>query len=393
MPAIAAVTGPRLFWPSKGWRQEPAAGPAARLGALIARRPALVAGAVTLGLVVLSGAALGTKMAYDLTSGGAETPATRTADELAAGLPEGASDPQQVYVRSEGGPLTPAALGPLEARLRAVDGVGSVGAPVLTEDARGARLDVALDVESTSAEGMALARGPLRDAARQAAPDGTTALVAGNAAVFADVSDAIDHDLRLVFPIAAALIGLILVGVLRSAAAPVVLLAAVALEFAATLGAAVLVFQLVGGAEGVAFTLPLVLFLFVVALGTDYNILMAARLREEVLAGATPRQAAAEAVRRVGPAVAAAGLVLASSFGTLVLESDEGARQMGFAMAFGILLAALVVSTLLVPALAALAGRRAWWPGARPGPAGARRPRRGARATAAGPRASGPGGS
>ena len=105
------------------------------------------------------------------------------------------------------------------------------------------------------------------------------------------------------------------------------------------------------GATGVAFTLPLVLFLFVVALGTDYNILMTARLREEMLAGASPREAVAEAVRHVAPAIAAAGLVLASSFGTLMLQADEGARQMGFAMAFGILIASLVVSSVLVPAL------------------------------------------
>jgi RND superfamily putative drug exporter len=116
-------------------------------------------------------------------------------------------------------------------------------------------------------------------------------------------------------------------------------------------------------AGGIAFTLPLVLFLFVVALGTDYNILMTARLREEMLGGVPARQAVAEAVRHVAPAIAAAGLVLASSFATLALQADEGARQMGFAMAFGILLASLVVSSVLVPAITVLAGRRAWWPG------------------------------
>jgi RND superfamily putative drug exporter len=212
---------------------------------------------------------------------------------------------------------------------------------------------------------MDIARGPLRDAAHATAPAGSTALVAGNAAVFADVSDSIAHDLKLIFPLAAALIGLILVLTLRSVVAPLFLLAAVALEFAATLGAAVLVFQTLGGASGVAFTLPLVLFLFVVALGTDYNILMTARLREEMLAGASAREAVANAVRHVAPAIAAAGLVLASSFGTLMLQADEGARQMGFAMAFGILIASLVVSSVLVPAMTVLLGRRAFGAGTR----------------------------
>jgi putative drug exporter of the RND superfamily len=82
-----------------------------------------------------------------------------------------------------------------------------------------------------------------------------------------------------------------------------------------------------------------------------------------MLAGRTVREAVAEAVRHVAPAVGAAGLVLASSFATLMLEADDGSREQGFAMAFGILLASLVVSTILVPAITALAGRRAWWPG------------------------------
>jgi RND superfamily putative drug exporter len=361
MPAIAAVTGKALFWPSKRWMHERTDGPAARLGVAIARRPGRIALAVTMVLVALATVALGTKMNYDLGSGGPSTAATRTADEIAASLPRGATDPQQIYVRSTRA-LSAAALEPMRASVARVDGVGSVSAPVVTDDRRGAHIDLALDVDSTSKRGMAIARGPLRDAAHETAPAGSTAMVAGNAAVFADVSDSIAHDLKLIFPIAAALIGLILVLTLRSVVAPLYLLAAVALEFAATLGAAVLVFQTLGGATGVAFTLPLVLFLFVVALGTDYNILMTARLREEMLAGASAREAVAEAVRHVAPAIAAAGLVLAASFGTLMLQADEGARQMGFAMAFGILIASLVVSSVLVPALTVLVGRVAWWP-------------------------------
>ncbi len=208
---------------------------------------------------------------------------------------------------------------------------------------------------------MAVARGPLRDTARRAAPAGTTAMVAGNAAVFADVSDAIDHDLRLIFPLAAGLIGLILVVMLRSVVAPRLPAGGRRAGVSRRRSARrVLVFQVLGGAHGVAFTLPLVLFLFVVALGTDYNILMTARLREEMLAGRSPREAVAEAVRRVAPAITAAGLVLATSFGTLMLEADQGARQMGFAMAFGILLASLVVSSVLVPGDHRAGGQKAW---------------------------------
>jgi putative drug exporter of the RND superfamily len=359
MPAIAAVTGRALFWPSRSWARERTDGPAARLGRGIAHTPGRAALAVVALLVVLSTFALGTRMSYDL-SAGPSTAATRTADEISAVLSKGASDPQTVYVKASGGTLTAAQLTPLRERLAGVDGVSAVAQPVLTADRSGARIDVALADAPYTEAAMNVVGGPVREAAHAAAPAGTTAMVGGTAAVFADVSDSVDRDMRLIFPVAAALILLILVATLRSAIAPLYLLGAVVLEFAATLGAAVLVFQQIGGEAGVAFILPLTLFLFVVALGTDYNILMTARLREEMLAGKPVRAAVADAVRHVAPAVGAAGLVLASSFGTLMLESGQASREQGFAMAFGILLASLVVSSILVPALTALVGRRAW---------------------------------
>jgi RND superfamily putative drug exporter len=334
MPALAAVTGPKLFWPSRAWRDEPRATRAARLGTRIAREPARAALVVGGVLLLTATIALGTKTSYDLGSGGTATAATRTADRIAQVLPEGATDPLQVYVTGDAQRVSE--------RLRTAPGVAAVGAPQRSGDV--ARVDVVLDAEPTSPAAMETARGPVRDAV---AGEGH---VAGTAAVLADVSDSVDRDLRLVLPVAALLIGIILVATLRGIAAPLSLLAVVALEFAATLGAAVLVVQHLAGQDGVAFTLPLVVFLFVVAVGTDYNLLMVARLREE--------RDVASAVRHVAPAIAAAGLVLASSFATLVLASDAGSREIGFALAVGILIASLLVSSVLVPALTALARRR-----------------------------------
>jgi putative drug exporter of the RND superfamily len=362
MPAIAAVTGRALFWPSRSWAREHDNGPATRLGRRIARAPGRAALAVIAVLVLLSTFALGTSMSYDQGDrGGPTTPATRTADEIATTLSKGASDPQQVFVKATQ-PLTAAQVEPLRRSLAGVAGVSAVGQVVLTPDRHGARVDVALEDGAVTGSAMQVVRGPLRDAAGASAPEGAATLVGGTSAIYADVSDSVNRDMKLIFPVAAGLILFILAGTLRSAVAPLYLMTAVVLEFAATLGAAVLVFQQLGGETGVSFILPLVLFLFVVALGTDYNILMTARLREEMLAGKPVRAAVAESVRRVAPAVAAAGLVLATSSGTLMLESAQAARQQGFAMAFGILLASLVVSSILVPALTALAGRRAWWP-------------------------------
>jgi RND superfamily putative drug exporter len=230
----------------------------------------------------------------------------------------------------------------------------------MTADGHAAALGVVLDSDSASERAMDIARGPLRDAAHSAAPKGTDVMVGGSAAVMADVSDSISRDFKLIFPVAALLIAGILVITLRSVLAPLYLLAAVGLEFAATLGASTLLFQDGLGQPGLAFTLPLILFLFVVALGTDYNMLVAARLREEMASGLPVREAVARAVRHSAPAIGAAGLVLSIAFGSLSLYPDMATREMGFAAGLGILLAALVVSTLLVPALTALVGRRAF---------------------------------
>ena len=227
MPAIAAVTGRALFWPSRSWTRERTNGPAARLGRRIARRPGRAALAVTTVLIVLATFAVGTTMSYDL-GGGPSTPATRTADEIAAALSDGATDPQHVYVKSSTA-LTPAQLKPLQAKLAHVKSVTAVGQPAFTPDHHGARIDVVLADAPISSTAMDIASGPLRDAAHRAAPAGTTAMVAGTSATFADVSDAIDRDMHVIFPVAALLILLILVITLRSVVAPLYLLAAVAL--------------------------------------------------------------------------------------------------------------------------------------------------------------------
>jgi putative drug exporter of the RND superfamily len=359
-PALLAVTGAAMYWPSRSWQRDRSNGPAARLGGLVARRPAAVAATSVAFLALLAAGGVGAKIAFDL-GGEPKTRATRVADEIAEVLPRGATDPVQVYVES-GRPLTAEALQPLEARLADVDGVGSVSAPTLAADRRVALIDVSLNHEADSSAAMDLVRGPIREIARSSAPPDAEVLVGGHPAVYADVDKSVMRDLRLIFPVAAALILLILVALLRSIVAPLYLLLAVGLEFAATFGAAVLVFQHLLDGAGVAFTLPVVLFLFVVALGTDYNMLIASRLREESDEGRSVRQATANAVSFAVPAMAAAGLALAVAFGSLLLYPDEATKQMGFAMAVGILLAALVVSALLVPALTALLGDKAWWP-------------------------------
>ena len=355
-------TGRKLFWPAKAWQQDRLDGPATRIGAFVGHRPGRVALLSAGFLAAFAVAATGVKMNYDAGTA-TTTPAARVESQIARVLPRGVIDPQHIYVSSSRA-LTPAALAAMRERLAHVAHVAQVSRPQFSPGARAAEIDVALDVGSTTSVALKLAGsgGALRDAVHATTPAGAVALVGGTASVFADVSSSISSDLHVIFPVAAILILLILIAMLRSLVAPLYLLAAVGLEFAATLGASVVVFQHAGSQPGLAFTLPLVLFLFVVAIGTDYNMLIADRLREEFASGMAPRQAVAAAIRNAAPPIAAAGLVLAISFGSLMIYDDRATKQMGFGMAFGILFAAFVVSTLLVPALTALVGRGAWWP-------------------------------
>ncbi|MFG2985902.1 MMPL family transporter [Streptomyces sp. NPDC048258] len=361
LPALLAAAGRKMFWPSKALRREQREGRAARFGALVTRRPLTMLLTSVALLAALAAGLTGMRMEYGRGDAGDRTPAAATAAEISRTLPAGVSDPTSVFVAAtDGGTLTAAGLDGLSRALTQVNGVGQVAPTVLNEDHRAARIDLYPTADPQSQQARDLASGPVRAAVAQHTPAGTTAHVGGTAAIFADISTAVDQDLTIVFPVAAALIALILLLLLRSLLAPMVLMLSVGLGFAATLGAATLLFQHALGKPGVNFTLPLVLFLFVVALGTDYNILIADRIREEMQRPGPARAAVARAVRHTTPAIATAGLVLAGSFATLA--TTPGSEQVAFAMALGIMLSALVLSLVLVPALAALLGRAIWWP-------------------------------
>jgi RND superfamily putative drug exporter len=362
MPALLAVTGRKMFWPSRALRREPRPGAAARLGDLVARRPFTLVLASVAVLGALAAGMIGIRMDFGTTSG-SDTAAAKTAAEVSRALPAGVSDPTSVYITAEGGrTLTAEGVAALPKALATVDGVGQVGETVFNDDRTAARVDVYLNVGSDTQQARDLVSGPVRDVVAASTPEGLEAHVGGTAAIFADISDAVDHDLKIVFPVAAVLITLILLLLLRSLLAPVILMISVGLGFAATLGASALFFQHLLDKPGVNFVLPLVLFLFVVALGTDYNILISDRIREEMEKPGPPRAAVSRAVRHTAPAIVTAGIVLAASFGSLAVTSSPSTQQIGFATALGIMLSAFVLSIVLVPALAAILGRGTWWP-------------------------------
>jgi RND superfamily putative drug exporter len=196
----------------------------------------------------------------------------------------------------------------------------------------------------------------------------TASGVAGEAPALNDVSTISDRDLKRIVPIAVVVIGIILALVLRSLVAPLYLLASVVVSYLASLGLAVLVFVYLAHQGGLTFILPFLMFVFLLALGEDYNILVMSRIREE--AKRLPlRQAVVRAVGATGSTVTSAGLVLAGTFAVFAIVSarqpgGSSVESVGFGLAVGVLLDTFVVRTVLVPATVSLFGRLNWWPSA-----------------------------
>jgi RND superfamily putative drug exporter len=323
------------------------------------------AAAAGLVLIALTIGALNFKPTFDLSSAGipssAESEVALTV--LEKGLPAGATEPTQVFLHATSDTLTTAEVTTYGTKLKTMDGVGGVAPATISKDGTTAEYTVTLSTDPESTNAVNTVKNGLRPQAHAAAPPGTYALVGGITAVYADIQAAMNHDYAIVFPIAAVIILLILMLLLRSLVAPWYLMVSVGLGFGATLGATVLVFQTFAGQAGLVFLLPVYMYLFVVALGTDYNILMISRLREQAREGMNPRDAAADAVKHAGPAIASAGLILAGTFASLILAGNSVLEQVGFAVAAGIALAAFVMAMFFSPSLTALIGNRAWWPG------------------------------
>jgi RND superfamily putative drug exporter len=190
--------------------------------------------------------------------------------------------------------------------------------------------------------------------------------VAGDSPSLYDVKTTSHNDLVRIVPVAVIIIGLLLALLLRSVVAPLYLVISVALSYLASLGASVVVFQIFGGDYGLSFILPFLMFVFLLALGEDYNILVMSRIREE--AHHLPlRDAVARAIEVTGSTVTSAGMVLAGTFLVFAIAGGTGTegaqiREIGIGLAIGVGLDTFVVRTLVVPATVVLLGRWNWWP-------------------------------
>lgn len=364
IPALLAIVGDKIFWPSKAWKSQSMKPTLSKkVGGLIARRPGLVSSVVIVVLLVVG--VFATTFRADFTSFSQPPKGTQSAeayDKLTSAFPAGVLNPTQIYIVSDTA-LTPEVVKPIIQKLSGTHGVSAVFPGANSEDGKTVALTVILKEDAYSNNALDDVSGPIREAAHTFNSDTLEVRVGGVTSIFADVRTVTGRDIRVIFPIAALFIFVILAVLLRSLVAPIVLLLCVSLGYAATLGATTLIFQTFGSSYGIISFIPLFMYIFVVAIGTDYNILTITRLREEVKEGNDPRRAADLTVEHSSATVVAAGLILAATFGSLMLGGLTFLTQMGAAIAIGVSLAAFVIAPFLIPSLSAVIGYRIWWPG------------------------------
>jgi len=355
LPALLLIFGRWIFWPVKpafGTAEPTARGFWAGVGRRIAARPRVVwvTTALTLGILALGLTGL---KASGLTA--AESFVGHHPDSvvgqavISQNFPAGAGQPVVVVSDVAQAPQ-------VEAAFKATPGITGVTQPLIREG------HAFLQGTLTSAPDSQAAFGTI-DKVRAAvhAVPGAQAMVGGNTAVTLDIARAADHDRNLIIPIILVLVFVILGLLLRAIIAPIMLIATVVLSFAAALGVSSLFFNHVFGYGNADNSFPLFVFVFLVALGIDYNIFLMTRVREEA-ARHGPRRGALIGLSATGGVITSAGAVLAGTFAALATLPVTFLAELGFAVAFGVLLDTIVVRSVLVTALNLDLGRWLWWP-------------------------------
>jgi putative drug exporter of the RND superfamily len=420
LPALLAVFGRVAFWPSKTQAGTGKTGWWGPIAARIVRRPAvpLTIGVVAFGALAIAvpsykpggfGGTINAPAGSDSAAGQAllakhfpQSSANPT--NLVYKLPQPVWDNPQAVAAAERqitasglftgvtGPLNPVGVALTPAQFTALHAaLGNASAlpptppshgPVpakdyqvyrataqyVSPDGRTIQFETGLKAGDPSTTAAMNAVPSVRNAAGQAAKTlgATDWGVGGEAPAFYDISQISDNDIVHVVPIAIVVIGFLLIMVMRSLVAPIYLIASVALSFFAALGVSVIVFMKIGGESGLTFILPFLMFVFLLALGEDYNILVMSRIREE--AHNFPiRDAVARALNATGTTVTSAGLVLGGTFAVFAVVGGRGSGgsqivDVGIGLALGVLMDTFIVRTILVPCTVVLLGRWNWWP-------------------------------
>jgi len=351
LPSALVLAPRRVFWPRvphvgdvtaaqerSVWR---------RIGTAVQRRPLVVAVTVVVALGVLVTGHAGIRLGLDTAEKFLTTPESiAAADRLTASFPAGMANPTTIVTRADADAVAAAA--------RAVPGVASI-----TPGAAGEGV-TELQAVFTAAEGSAESQATVTALREALAPFGDTH-VGGAQAQTMDATQAAARDRGLIIPVILVVVLLALMALLRSVLAPALLVVTVVGTYFAALGGGWWIFTHILGYNAFDEGVPLLAFLFLVALGVDYNIFLVTRAREEARAHGT-REGMVRALGATGGVITSAGVLLAAVFATLGVLPLVVLAQLGLIVCLGVLLDTLVVRTLLVPSLALMLGDRFWWP-------------------------------
>ncbi|WP_051712462.1 MMPL family transporter [Spirillospora albida] len=360
LPALLVIFGRWLFWPLVPRYDAKYLAPEAfeaehgiwsRIAAFVGRHPRALWAATSVGLAALL-FGLGSLNANGLSNEGQFTGRPDSivgAEVVARHFPAGSGDPAVVIAKA-------AASDEVAAAITKTPGIAELGRPATVNGYVQYEATLRAAADSKAAQDTI---DRLRDAVH--AVPSADAKVGGTTATTLDINRASDRDNMLIIPIVLAVVFLILVLLLRALVAPLLMMATVVLSFLASLGACALIFKHVFGFEGTDTGFPLLAFIFLVALGVDYNIFLMHRVREEAQSLGT-RRGIQRGLTVTGGVITSAGLVLAATFAALATLPLVSMAEMGFVVAFGVLLDTLIVRSLLLPALSYDIGRRIWAP-------------------------------
>ena len=354
LPALLVICGRWVFWPVRpalGSPEPSATGIWARVGGLIRPRPRAVWVVTSLLLLAACIGMFGLN-AKGLTQADSfrGTPESIEGEEVAsAHFPATAGNPVYIVTTADDADQVADAV-------TGTGGIGAVGAPEVTGDNALIEAALADPADSQAAyDTIERVRIELDDVG-----DGQ-AVVGGNTAVNLDVQTASQRDNRVIIPLIMLVVLLVLAVLLRAIVAPVILIATVVLSYGAALGISALIFDALLGVSTTDSSFPLFVFVFLVALGIDYNIFLMTRVREEAFDHGT-RRAALIGLSATGGVITSAGLVLAATFAVLGTLPLTFLTQLGIAVALGVLLDTIIVRSVLVTALNLDIGRWMWWP-------------------------------
>ena len=367
LPALLVLFGRWIFWPKRptfNTEDEKLSGIWSKVAKTTEHNPKKYLSISVLILVVLSAFAItlhsnGLSTAQSFTT---RTDSVIGQEQLTTYFPGGQGQPTQIVVSADKAQL-------ITTQLLAFKGISQVQPETLSPIVAGKPIPAPKIVNGMELLNVTLSYPPDSSSAVNLIPNlrtmihgiDSTSLVGGTSAVFSDIHAATRHDQKVIIPVILFLIAIILAFLLRSILASVLLLLTVVLSYLATLGVCAIVFHHIFHFAGEDSSFPLFAFVFLVALGIDYNIFLMTRVREESIKSGT-RAGMTMGVTVTGGVITSAGIVLAATFSVLSILPLVFLAELGFAVAFGVLLDTLLVRSIVVPALVHSIGPKVWWP-------------------------------